>query len=88
MASELNLESARIARAAARRWSEQNPDKPRFVAGALGPTPKTLSIGPDVNDPAFRAICFDELRAPTRSRPAPSSKAAWTCCWSRPSSTP
>jgi 5-methyltetrahydrofolate--homocysteine methyltransferase len=59
---ELNLESARIARSAARRWSGRTPDKPRFVAGALGPTPKTLSIGPDVNDPAFRAIGFDELR--------------------------
>ena len=62
LARELNLESARIARAAARRWSDRTPDQPRFVAGALGPTPKTLSIGPDVNDPAFRAICFDELR--------------------------
>jgi len=62
LARELNLESARIARTAARRWSDRTPDQPRFVAGALGPTPKTLSIGPDVNDPAFRAICFDELR--------------------------
>jgi len=62
LARELNLESARIARAAARRWSSRTPDKPRFVAGALGPTPKTLSIGPDVNDPAFRAVGFDELR--------------------------
>ena len=62
LARELNLESARLARAAARRWSGKTPDKPRFVAGALGPTPKTLSIGPDVSDPAFRAVCFDELR--------------------------
>jgi len=62
IARELNLESARVALAAARRWSSRTPEKPRFVAGALGPTPKTLSIGPDVNDPAFRAVCFDELR--------------------------
>ncbi len=62
LARELNLASARIAREAARRWSSRTPDRPRFVAGALGPTPKTLSIGPDVNDPAFRAISFDELR--------------------------
>jgi len=61
-AHELNLESARIARTSARRWSSRTPEKPRFVAGALGPTPKTLSIGPDVNDPAFRAVRFDELR--------------------------
>ncbi len=59
---DLNLASARIARASADRWTRQTPEKPRFVAGALGPTPKTLSIGPDVNDPAFRAIAFDELR--------------------------
>ena len=62
LAYELNLASARIARASARRWSSRTPEKPRFVAGALGPTPKTLSIGPDVNDPAFRAITFEELR--------------------------
>jgi 5-methyltetrahydrofolate--homocysteine methyltransferase len=62
LAREMNRAAARIARATARRWSHRTPDKPRFVAGALGPTPKTLSIGPDVNDPAFRAITFDELR--------------------------
>jgi 5-methyltetrahydrofolate--homocysteine methyltransferase len=62
LAHELNLASARIARAAAQRWTSRTPEQPRFVAGALGPTPKTLSIGPDVNDPAFRAIRFDELR--------------------------
>ena len=58
---ELNQEAARIARRAADRWSEKTPEKPRWVAGAIGPTPKTLSLGPDVNDPGFRAIHFDEL---------------------------
>ncbi len=60
---ELNLASARIARESADAWTAKNPAKPRFVAGALGPTPKTLSISPDVNDPAARSIDFDTLRA-------------------------
>ena len=58
---EINVEAAKIARAAADAWTEKTPDKPRFVAGAVGPTNKTLSISPDVNDPAFRAANFDEL---------------------------
>ncbi|MGC6487104.1 MAG: methionine synthase, partial [Planctomycetota bacterium] len=58
---EINVEAARIARAAADAWSQQTPAQPRFVAGAVGPTNKTLSISPDVNDPAFRAASFDEL---------------------------
>ena len=62
-AYEINLEAARIARAAADRWSAKTPDKPRFVAGAIGPTSKTLSLSPDVNDPALRSIYFDELEA-------------------------
>lgn len=61
LAREMNLESARIARAAADKFS--TPDKPRFVAGALGPTPKTASISPDVNDPGARNVSFEELRA-------------------------
>jgi 5-methyltetrahydrofolate--homocysteine methyltransferase len=60
---ELNLASARIARAAAERWTAKTPDKPRYVAGAIGPTPKTLSLSPDVNDPAFRTMTFAELRS-------------------------
>ncbi|HEB88015.1 MAG TPA: hypothetical protein ENI85_00445, partial [Deltaproteobacteria bacterium] len=59
---ELNLASARIAREAADAFTAKDPAKPRFVAGALGPTPKTLSISPDVNDPAARSLTFDELR--------------------------
>jgi 5-methyltetrahydrofolate--homocysteine methyltransferase len=59
---ELNVEAARLARRVADRWTEKTPDRPRFVAGAVGPTPKTLSVGPDVNDPAFRNITFQGLR--------------------------
>jgi 5-methyltetrahydrofolate--homocysteine methyltransferase len=61
LAREMNLESARIARAACDQFS--TPDKPRFVAGALGPTPKTASISPDVNDPGARNVSFEQLRA-------------------------
>jgi 5-methyltetrahydrofolate--homocysteine methyltransferase len=60
---ELNQASARIARDAADRFSDRDPGKPRFVAGVLGPTNKTASISPDVNDPGFRNILFDELVA-------------------------
>ncbi len=57
---EMNLESARIARQACDKFS--TPERPRFVVGALGPTPKTASISPDVNDPAARNVSFEELR--------------------------
>ncbi len=59
---ELNLASARVAREAADSWTAKTPDRPRFVAGAVGPTNRTLSISPDVEDPGYRAITFDELR--------------------------
>ena len=61
LAREMNLASARLARQACDQFS--TPDHPRFVAGALGPTPKTASISPDVNDPAARNVSFEELRA-------------------------
>ena len=61
LAREMNLESAKLARAACDKFS--TPDKPRFVAGALGPTPKTASISPDVNDPGARNVNFEDLRA-------------------------
>jgi 5-methyltetrahydrofolate--homocysteine methyltransferase len=61
LAYEMNLASARIARAACDKYS--TPDKPRFVAGAVGPTPKTASISPDVNDAGARNVNFEELRA-------------------------
>jgi 5-methyltetrahydrofolate--homocysteine methyltransferase len=59
---ELNVAGARLAREAADAWTAKNPDKPRFVAGAMGPTNRTLSISPDVNDPAFRAVTFAQVR--------------------------
>lgn len=59
---ELNYESARIAKKVADEFTEKEPDKPRFVAGSIGPTNKTASMSPDVNDPGFRAISFEELR--------------------------
>ena len=58
---ELNFESARIAKRVADEFTQQNPDKPRFVAGSIGPTNKTASMSPDVNDPGYRAVTFDEL---------------------------
>jgi len=63
LSHELNLAGARIARAACDEMNSRNPDRPRFVAGVLGPTSKTASISPDVNDPGFRDISFDELAA-------------------------
>jgi 5-methyltetrahydrofolate--homocysteine methyltransferase len=65
---EMNLESARIARKAAEEFSKVTPQKPRFVAGSIGPTNKTASISPDVNDPGYRSITFDELRSAYRSQ--------------------
>ena len=59
---ELNRSAAELACEAATGWTARTPDKPRFVAGALGPTNRTLSLSPDVNNPAFRAITFDALR--------------------------
>lgn len=59
---ELNYESARIARMVADEFNQKEPHKPRFVAGSIGPTNKTASMSPDVNDPGYRAISFNELR--------------------------
>lgn len=59
---ELNFESAKIARKVCDEFTAKNPEKPRFVAGSIGPTNKTASLSPDVNDPGYRAITFDELR--------------------------
>src|SRR5947207_5866499 len=60
---EINLAAARIARECADAWTAKTPDKPRFVAGALGPTNRTATISPDVNDPGFRNVSYDELVA-------------------------
>ena len=59
---ELNFESAKIARKICDEFTAKNPEKPRFVAGSMGPTNRTASLSPDVNDPGFRAITFDQLR--------------------------
>ena len=61
LARELNRTAAQLARDAVQGWAARTPGRPRFVAGVLGPTNKTASISPDVNDPGFRAIDFDEL---------------------------
>ena len=63
LAFEINVAAARIARKAADEYTARNPDKPRFVAGAIGPMNKTLSLSPDVNNPGFRAVSFDEVSA-------------------------
>lgn len=65
---ELNFESAKIARKVCDEFSTANPEKPRFVAGSIGPTNKTASLSPEVNDPGFRAITFEELRVAYRQQ--------------------
>lgn len=62
-AAEMNLAAAKLAREAVDEWSDRTPDRPRFVAGAVGPTNRTASISPDVNNPGFRNTSFDELVA-------------------------
>ena len=62
LSAEINLKAAQIARAAADEYNAKTPEKPRFVAGVLGPTNRTCSISPDVNDPAFRNVNFNELK--------------------------
>ena len=61
LAKEINIEATKLAKKAADKFTAQTPDKPRFVAGVLGPTSRTASISPDVNDPAKRNVTFDEL---------------------------
>lgn len=61
LAYAINFESTKIAREVADAFTETTPDKPRFVAGAMGPTNRTASLSPDVNDPGYRAITFDQL---------------------------
>src|SRR5436190_8637484 len=66
--NERNVAGARLARAAADEWTARTPDRPRFVAGSMGPTNRILSISPDVNNPAFRNMTFDELREAYREQ--------------------
>ncbi len=65
---EINVAAAKLARAAADKYTKLTPDKPRFVAGAVGPTNRTASISPDVNNPGFRNVTFDELREAYREQ--------------------
>jgi 5-methyltetrahydrofolate--homocysteine methyltransferase len=67
-AYDLNVAGARLARAAADDWTRRTPDRPRFVAGAIGPTNRTLSISPDVSNPAFRASSFAHIRGAYREQ--------------------
>ncbi|WP_061033503.1 methionine synthase [Vibrio splendidus] len=61
LSEEINFSAAKLAREAADEWTAKTPEKPRFVAGVLGPTNRTCSISPDVNDPGYRNVSFDEL---------------------------
>ena len=70
LAGEINRAGAQLARDAADDWTQRTPDRPRFVAGAIGPTNRTASLSPDVNDPAFRNITFDDLREAYREAAA------------------
>jgi len=65
---EINYEAARIAKQEAAKFTRKEPEKPRFVAGSIGPTNKTASMSPDVNDPGFRAITFEELSSAYREQ--------------------
>ncbi|MEZ8825686.1 methionine synthase [Vibrio amylolyticus] len=61
LSEEINFEAAKLAREVADEWTKKTPEKPRYVAGVLGPTNRTCTISPDVNDPGFRNVTFDEL---------------------------
>ena len=74
---ELNLEAAKIARRAADDWSARTPDRPRFVAGSMGPSNRILSISPDVNDPAFQVT----PPPPGGFATAPPPRASWSHSW-------
>lgn len=65
---EMNKAAAMLAKEAADKFTAQNPDKPRYVAGSLGPTNKTLSLSPDVNDPGYRAVTFDDIKEAYREQ--------------------
>ncbi|RED95600.1 homocysteine S-methyltransferase family protein [Marinoscillum furvescens] len=68
LAYELNYQSAKIAREVADEFTAKEPQKPRFVAGSIGPTNRTASLSPDVNDPGYRAVTFDELKVAYREQ--------------------
>ncbi len=68
LAYELNVAAAQLAKEVAAEWTKKTPEKPRFVAGAMGPTNRTLSISPKVNDPGYRAVTFEEVVAAYREQ--------------------
>ncbi len=70
LVDELNVQSAQIARKVADEFTAREPEKPRYVAGSIGPTNKTASMSPDVNDPGYRAVTFDELRVAYKQQAA------------------
>ena len=85
---DINVAGARLARQACDEFTAATPDKPRFVAGSLGPTNRTLSISPDMNDPSARAVTFDQMRDAYRDAGArPHRRRRRTCCCSRRSPT-
>ena len=87
-AAEMSLAGARLARAAADAWTARTPEKPRFVAGSVGPLNVTLSLSPKVDDAGVTAPSRStRCERPTRSRSRRCATAASTCCWSRRSST-
>ena len=81
---DINLAAARLARQAADAFSTE--EKPRFVAGSVGPTNKTCSMSPDVSNPAYRALTFDDLADAYREQMLPCWREEWMHCSSRPSS--
>ena len=83
----MNVEGAKLARAAADEWTARTPDRPRFVAGSMGPTNRILSISPDVNNPAFRNITFDQLREAFKEQARGLIDGGSICCCSKRSST-
>jgi methionine synthase I (cobalamin-dependent) len=88
VAYELNVAAAALARAECDAMTARTPDRPRYVLGTLGPTNRTASISPDVNDPGARNVTFDELVEAYLEQAAASSTAVPTCSSSRRSSTP
>jgi len=85
---EMNLASATLAREIADTFTKKHPDKPRFVAGSLGPTNKTASLSPKVEDPGYRAVDFDELRDAYAEQAAALIKEVWMLCYWKPFSIP
>jgi 5-methyltetrahydrofolate--homocysteine methyltransferase len=86
---EMNVEAARLAKIACAEWTKKTPNRPRFVAGALGPMNRTLSISPDVNDPSKRSVTFEQVRLAYAEQVR--GLDGWRrrrCSSPRPSSTP